>query len=47
VAPLTDSLRHLGRPVLTWPLALAACLSVSWMAQRLRNGSPDDSRHRV
>lgn len=45
VGPLTDSFRRLGRPLLTWPLAVAACLSLSWFAQHLRNRGEDGHRH--
>lgn len=45
VAPLTDSLGRVGRPPLTWPLTIAACLSLSWFAQRLRNRGESENRH--
>ena len=45
VAPLTDSFRRVGRPPLTWSLAVAACLSLSWFAQHLRNRGEDGHRH--
>lgn len=43
-APLTDSLHRIGRPPLTWPLAVAACLSLSWFAQRLRDRGENGHR---